>query len=120
MKILVCIGRDFTSKEQVYETLDQVVFMSSAESDYLPPTVMYRVLPDELHNWAKDWTEDRGYVSKAYHENRDTFEEHASILRDTEMLEADPALIVTFGQEDGIKSFIRRAIKENFIVILGG
>lgn len=120
MKVLVCIGRDFTNKEQVYETLDQVVFMSSAESDYLPPTVMYRVLPEESHNWARDWSRDRGYVSKAYSENRDTFEEHASIVRDTEMLEAGPSLIVTFGQEDGVKGFIRRAIKEGFIVILGG
>lgn len=120
MKILVCVGKEGPPKEEIYETLDRIVFMARADHDYFPLEVLYRELLDQTNSSVGEWIADRGYIGRPAQIDRASHGDLAIAIKDAQLLRQNPDLVVVFGEGEEVRELTRRAIRDDFIVILGG
>jgi predicted polyphosphate/ATP-dependent NAD kinase len=106
MKVLVCGGRSYNDKQRVYETL-------SAIHRKTPISVLIHGDAMGADYWGKRWA--RMHASKvkeaAFPADWERCGKAAGPLRNQEMLDAGPDLVVAFPGGKGTADMVRRARK---------
>ena len=104
MKVIVCGGRSYNDKIMVYETL-------SAIHREQPISILMHGDATGADYWAKRWTQMHTSTVKeaAFPPDWERHGRAAGPLRNQEMLDAGPDLVVAFPGGRGTADMIRRA-----------
>jgi len=101
-KILVCGGRNYTNKDRVYTILDRIhkyysdiciVQGGAMGADYI----------------AKSWAIDNNIKQHEFKANWNQYGKGAGAIRNQQMLEFDPDLVVAFAGGSGTADMINRS-----------
>lgn len=112
MKVIVCGGRKYEHKARVFTVLDAI----HAET---PITILMHGNARGADGWADDWGADHSSEVQVARFPAD-WEKHelaAGPLRNQEMLDAAPDLVVAFPGGNGTDDMVRRAKAANVKVI---
>lgn len=112
MKVIVCGGRSYLDKECVYRTLSEL-------HRQMPITILMHGDAMGVDYWGKRWARMRkSHVKEAaFPADWERHGRAAGPLRNQEMLDAGPDLVVAFPGHRGTEDMVRRAKKVGVRVI---
>lgn len=108
MKVLVCGGRDFLDRQLAYRTLDEhaagalIIIHGDARG------------ADQL---AGDWARLRGKVIVACPADWNTYGKGAGPIRNQQMLDKKPDVVVAFPGGHGTQDMVMRALRAGVRVV---
>lgn len=102
MKVLVCGGRDYTDQRKVNVVLDNLHKVT-------PITLVIHGAYRGADTCANNWALSRGIPVKSFKANWTEYGRAAGPLRNTEMIQEKPDLIVSFDGGDGTADMVEQA-----------
>jgi len=106
MRILVSGGRDFNNKEWLYEILD-----------IFEPTLIISGCANGADSLAIEYAEDNNIPLLLFQPEWDKYGRAAGVIRNGDMLEAHPDLVIAFPGGPGTADMVRQAAKARVPVI---
>jgi len=108
-KVLVCGGRDFTDWETVGRTLD------SLNSKYKNLHIIQGGAKgaDRL---AKEWAKEMEVPCTEYRANWKKYGKAAGVIRNLDMLDAEPDMVIAFKGGNGTAHMVEQSTKKNIPV----
>ncbi len=107
MRVLVCGGRDYVNTSKIYETLDDIDGITSI-----------------IHGGARgadsiagQYAKDRDLIEEVFQANWDLHGRQAGFMRNAEMAETAPDLVVAFQGGAGTRNMINIAKWKKITVI---
>lgn len=114
MKVLVCGGRDFRDRDQVYEYLD---YLLSIAIDAGEEIHIIEGGARGADTFAKDWAVDRKQEFTEIKAEWDLYGKRAGYLRNIKMSEEHPDIVVAFPGGKGTQSMVEIAQRKQIPVI---
>jgi len=113
MRLLVTGGRDFADRQKLFDALDMV-------HDFTPVSLLIAGGARGADTLAIEWAKERGinyHIEKA---QWGRFGKSAGIIRNKQMLEMKPNLVVAFAGGNGTRDMVNRSKKDNIEVHIVG
>lgn len=114
MKILVCGGRNYNDKKRVFDYLD---YLSSISNEKL---IIIQGGAPGADKLAKEWAISRQKQFKEFPADWNTYGKRAGYIRNQQMADDNPDIVVAFPGGVGTQSMITIAYKMKIPVILIG
>lgn len=105
MKVLVCGGRDYSNWQRVYDTLDDC-----------DVTLLIQGGAAGADRHARCWAEDRRVPFLQVPAQWERYGRSAGVLRNAQMLDHEPDLVIAFPGGPGTADMVRRARARNVTV----
>lgn len=93
-KILVCGGRDYTNRQTIHRTLDAT--LQKIRDEGYEHIKLIHGAARGADTFAEEWAKLRGISSTAYRANWNLYGKAAGVIRNEQMLDESPDLIVAF------------------------
>lgn len=93
-KILVCGGRDYTDRQTIHRTLDAT--LQKARDEGYKHIRLIHGAARGADTFSEEWAKLRGISSTAYPANWNLYGKAAGIIRNEQMLDQGPNLILAF------------------------
>ena len=114
MKVLVCGGRDYDNREELYAVLDWIDCSWEGPGTFGPITVIISGHARGADSLAEQWAKDREVSLEIYPAEWDVYGKSAGFMRNQQMIdEGLPDLVVAFSGGKGTVNMIKLSNQAN-------